>query len=418
MRKSLSFLLSVIIVLSCLTVFANADSFEYTSVACDEEWAVLKMINEYRAENGKQAVSMTVSLQDAAGIRSAELLSSLSHYRPDSSAWYSVLDEKGIEYNSESYEIIAANISSPESLLKALSASQLNSERLLSDNLHIGIGYIEADDTPNSSAYCIIGVSCGDEAEAELCDYEIPHLTYGEGTDNIGLVIRRSCSHGKGYLQVISSMIGGYDPESMGTNTLTVDYEGTSLPFDIVTDYLDCAPGAWYYDAVLGCTDNGYFSGTGKGKFGVKTQMTREMFVTVLGRFAGIDTEQYKGTSFEDVEADKWYSPYVEWASQGGVVNGDGKGRFNGGKPITRQEICVILCNFIDKYEINAEQVNASIEFADADAIASWALDSVTKCQTVGIVSGNNKGEFMPLNNASRAEVAVMFSNFDRVVNS
>lgn len=418
MRRSLSFLLCVIIMLSCFTAVAFADSFEYTSIACEKEWTLLKMINEYRIKNGRAAVSMTVALQDATGIRSAELLTSLSHYRPDSSVWYSVLDEKGIEYDTESYEIIAANITDAETALKAICASEVNSERLLSDNLHIGIGYTESASSSNSSAYCIIGVACNEKATAELCDYDEQHLVYGEATDKLELILRRSCSHGKGYLQALSPMIRGYDPERMGTSTLTVDFEGTSFPFEVITDYLDCAPGAWYYEAVLNCTDNGYFSGTGKGNFGVKTQMTREMFVTVLGRFAGVDTSEYTETSFDDVMEGKWYSPYVEWAARNGIVSGDGKGRFNGGKSITRQEICVILCNFMDKYEIEAEQVNASVEFADSESIASWAFDAVCFCQVVGIVSGNDKGAFMPLNFGSRAEVAVIFNNFDNVVNN
>ena len=39
--------------------------------------------------------------------------------------------------------------------------------------------------------------------------------------------------------------------------------------------------------------------------------MTRGMFVTALGRLAGIDQADYKTGKFTDVKADAYYAPYV-----------------------------------------------------------------------------------------------------------
>lgn len=412
MKKLISLIIVLIMVLSSVPLLVYADDFEYTSIASDKEWEILTEINNYRIQKGKNPVTMLISLQDACGVRSKELLSSLSHYRPDATPWYTVLESHNIPYNTESFEIIAANFTDTKSLINSISNQSISNEKLLSDYTHIGIGYSTSDTAANLSSFSLIGIKCNDSPAYSLCSTENIHISYNDPADNINVVLKRSCSHGNGFMRVPSSMIEGYSSTSVGTNILYVKTEKDMLPFTVIVDYTDIKRDAWYYDSVLLCTDKGYFSGTGKGEFNITGQMTREMFVTVLGRFNGIDPNEYKGSSFTDVKEDQWYSPYIEWAAKSSVVNGDGKGRFNGSSPITRQEICVILYNYINKYGIELEQTNAAKDFTDSQAIANWALEAVNYAQTHGIVSGNNKFQFMPVNKATRAEVAVIFANF------
>ena len=49
---------------------------------------------------------------------------------------------------------------------------------------------------------------------------------------------------------------------------------------------------------------------------------SRAMFVTVLAKIDGADVSGYAGSSFDDVEAGKWYSQNVEWAYQNGYASG------------------------------------------------------------------------------------------------
>lgn len=57
--------------------------------------------------------------------------------------------------------------------------------------------------------------------------------------------------------------------------------------------------------------------------------MTRGMFVTVLGRMAGVDANRYQGeSSLSDMPADAYYAPYVAWAVKHGVTAGTGGGKF------------------------------------------------------------------------------------------
>ena len=66
------------------------------------------------------------------------------------------------------------------------------------------------------------------------------------------------------------------------------------------------------------------------------------MFVTVLGRMAGIHPDAYSSQRFDDVDPDEWYAPYVEWATQKKVVSGYGNGKFGPEDPITREQICLL----------------------------------------------------------------------------
>ena len=71
------------------------------------------------------------------------------------------------------------------------------------------------------------------------------------------------------------------------------------------SSFTDVPENAWFYKPVTYMAENGYMSGTGGGKFSPNQTTTRAMFVTVLGRIAGVDQSQYKNTcTFRDVKKD------------------------------------------------------------------------------------------------------------------
>ena len=65
--------------------------------------------------------------------------------------------------------------------------------------------------------------------------------------------------------------------------------------------YVDVPQGAWYYDAVEYVATEGLFAGTGSDTFSPNAPMTRAMFVTVLGKFAQVDSTAYGDSVFQDV---------------------------------------------------------------------------------------------------------------------
>jgi hypothetical protein len=155
----------------------------------------------------------------------------------------------------------------------------------------------------------------------------------------------------------------------------------------------------------------GMFNGDGAGTFSPDGSMTRAMFAQVLANIEGVDLSAYKTSRFTDVKAGAWYAPAVEWAAGVGIVNGYGGGLFGPGDDITREQMAVMLMNYVTYkgYELPEEQTAA---FEDEAKIASWAYDAVNRVQAAGIIVGKPGNVFDPKGVATRAEVATIFARF------
>ena len=117
---------------------------------------------------------------------------------------------------------------------------------------------------------------------------------------------------------------------------------GTTV--ELANPFKDVKEGDWYYDAVQYARINGFFNGTSKNTFAPNGTMTRGMFVTVLGRMAGVDTAAYEGQSvFSDVPARMYYAPYVAWAAKHGITSGTGDGKFSPDALINRQQMAAFF---------------------------------------------------------------------------
>lgn len=51
------------------------------------------------------------------------------------------------------------------------------------------------------------------------------------------------------------------------------------------------------------------------------------------------------------------------------------------------------------------------MDYKDKENIPKWAADSVSLMTDLGIMGGNEKGEFMPTKTMTRSEVAVTLAN-------
>ena len=79
--------------------------------------------------------------------------------------------------------------------------------------------------------------------------------------------------------------------------------------------------------------------------------MTRGMFVTVLGRMAGIDVDEYIGeTPFTDVSYSAYYAPYVTWAAKYGITGGTGDGTFSPNALINREQMATFVVRYFELF--------------------------------------------------------------------
>lgn len=246
-------------------------------------------------------------------------------------------------------------------------------------------------------------------------------------------------------LQIDGETVTGYDPanparvvypyaEDMGSTTVIYDTSsGKVLPFcvsDGEKNMLFLAPyfatfeaeentktftdvsGHWAEDDIAFTAARELFNGIGGGLFGPDETMTRAMVVTVLGRMWGVDTDDYTGSSFADVDPGEWYGPYVQWASESGIVYGMGDNQFDPERPVTREQLSTILSRFIDYSGLELTLTDSDISFVDSSDISSWAAESVESIKNAGIIVGKPGNLFDPQGLATRAEVSAIFRRF------
>jgi hypothetical protein len=190
--------------------------------------------------------------------------------------------------------------------------------------------------------------------------------------------------------------------------------ETVSLGYRAVFEnpFADAKAGDWFFGDVGFAYTHGLFAGSGVDTFSPNTSMTRGMIVTVLGRLHGIDTSGFKGGTFSDVDASRYYAAYAEWARQAGVVSGVGGNQFAPEAPVSRQDLAVILYNYIRFADMDLPKKREYENFADEADTAAYASEAVNALYRAGVISGKPGKLFDPKGTATRAEVAAMLHRF------
>lgn len=144
--------------------------------------------------------------------------------------------------------------------------------------------------------------------------------------------------------------------------------------------------------------------------------MTRGMFVTALGRLDGISPDDYKASSFTDVQGSAYYAPYVEWAVQNGIVTGTGDKQFSPDLEITREQMAVVMMNYAGQMGYSIPTPLGAVTFADNASISEWAAKEVRAMQQTGVLMGKDGNRFDPQGKATRAEVSAALHRFVELV--
>lgn len=167
----------------------------------------------------------------------------------------------------------------------------------------------------------------------------------------------------------------------------------------------------WAKEPINYVVSKGYFKGVGGNRFAPERSITRADFVTVLGRMAGIDQSKFTKNVFKDVSGG-YYGAHVNWAAENGIVQGVGNGKFAPKRPITREEMAVMMNKFLRVTNKQLAEKESKV-FTDGGTIAPWAKESVRTMAKKGIVKGMEDGSFRPKSGFTRAQVAQVLYNMD-----
>ncbi len=200
---------------------------------------------------------------------------------------------------------------------------------------------------------------------------------------------------------------GGSSSSGGGSTAVTKPETEKNTPVSSGTKFADIS-NHWAKKYIELAVEKSLFSGTTETAFSPNASMSRGMFVTVLGRAYGIDPEKYDLSSFQDVSKSAYYSKYITWASENGLVQGVGNNSFNPNASISREEMAVMLAGYAKFAKTDLKTGNAEgLNFKDADSISGWAKESVLTMYNAGILTGN-ENQFLPKGQATRAEAATV----------
>ena len=197
------------------------------------------------------------------------------------------------------------------------------------------------------------------------------------------------------------------------TRTETIPATGSDV--DVTQMFTDVAKN-WAYPGIQYCVTHGIMGGMGDGTFAPTGTTTRAQIVQILYNLEG--TPAVSGTTpFTDLTAN-WYKPAILWAYQNNVVAGTSPTTFAPDQPVTREQIAVILTQYmfhVLKMERTWTPADLST-FPDGAQVSSWAKEAMQDAVALGLINGTKASDGVvyldPQGSAARQQVATILMNF------
>ncbi len=172
----------------------------------------------------------------------------------------------------------------------------------------------------------------------------------------------------------------------------------------------------WAYPGIQYCVTHGIMGGMGDGTFAPTGTTTRAQIVQILYNLEG--TPAVSGTTpFTDLTAN-WYKPAILWAYQNNVVAGTSPTTFAPDQPVTREQIAVILTQYMfNVLKMNRTWTPADLSaFPDGANVSSWAKEAMQDAVALGLINGTKAPDGLvyldPQGSATRQQVATILMNF------
>ncbi|PQP82649.1 hypothetical protein C0Q44_14640 [Paenibacillus sp. PCH8] len=158
--------------------------------------------------------------------------------------------------------------------------------------------------------------------------------------------------------------------------------------------------GNWAEKQITAWIDKGFIKGYEDGTFKPNHTITRAEFFSLVNRSFGFT--ETAPVSYSDVPSSSWANAEVSKAVKAGYIKGYENGTIGLNKPITRQEVAVIIDELL---KLSNKEMTES-NFTDSSSVAPWAKTSVDATVAKGILQGF-QNSFKPNKPITRAEAVV-----------
>jgi hypothetical protein len=152
----------------------------------------------------------------------------------------------------------------------------------------------------------------------------------------------------------------------------------------------------------------GYPDGTFEPEWNMTRAEAAAIFARLLAEKNGDTITPVATTKYSDIPANDWYSGYVKYLTNYGVIYGRTEDTFAPDDAITRAEFTAMAVRFFDAYGDGAADIME--KYKDFDDVSSgyWAAEYIQDAAIHGWIFGYSDGTFRADQNITRAEVVTM----------
>lgn len=193
--------------------------------------------------------------------------------------------------------------------------------------------------------------------------------------------------------------------------SLPDDYMTSKQTVSYVGLFDDVAAEAWYAPAVDYVKYGRLMYGTGSNLFQPDAQMTRAMLAQVLYELEGAPSVKGLSCPFTDVDG-SWYTDAVIWAYNAGVVAGVSATQFAPNEALTREQMVTMLFGYAGREETLSGSDGALAAYQDQASVSDWARAAMAWAVSSGVISGTSATTLSPQKIGTRAEVATVLMQF------
>ena len=193
--------------------------------------------------------------------------------------------------------------------------------------------------------------------------------------------------------------------------SLPDDYMTSKQTVSYVGLFDDVAAEAWYAPAVDYVKYGRLMYGTGSNLFQPDAQMTRAMLAQVLYELEGAPSVKGLSCPFTDVGG-SWYTDAVIWAYNAGVVAGVSATQFAPNEALTREQMVTMLFGYAGREETLSGSDGALAGYQDQASVSDWAREAMAWAVSSGVISGTSATTLAPQKIGTRAEVATVLMQF------
>jgi spore germination protein YaaH len=173
------------------------------------------------------------------------------------------------------------------------------------------------------------------------------------------------------------------------------------------TSFTDVPKGHFFEEYINQLKELGITNGIGNGAFGFNKEISRVEFLTFLVRLQKNELDNSQNPEmFKDVKAIDWFYPYINAGIRSKIVlkSDYPDGSFMPNKPITREEMAIMIVRAMEYDYLAAAVNNQTSQFKDVKQRVGY----IELAKDLGIINGRSKDIFDPGAKATKQEAAAM----------